>query len=204
MYGLGGAFAFRFVAILFSTFVMKMWWLQAIGAGYLLFVPLKHFWGHASSSGPTVKPGASFWGTVIAVELTDIAFAVDSILAGVALVRGDASKIWVVFLGAVIGIVLLRFAASAFIRLLEKYPAFDHVAYLLVGWVGIKLAFLAAHTFDKNVYNGSLHIHELPLWLFWGVLALIVVVGSWMSMAFKSKVVADYEDEINLIEESVE
>ena len=38
LYGLGGAFVFRFIAILFATIVLKLWWLQALGAAYLLFV----------------------------------------------------------------------------------------------------------------------------------------------------------------------
>ncbi len=71
--------------------------------------------------------GAGFWRTVIAVEVADIAFAIDSVLVGVSTVGFRPDKIWVVYVGAIVGVVLLRFAAAAFIRLLEKYPARDHL-----------------------------------------------------------------------------
>src|ERR1700712_2329022 len=76
-YGLGGAFVFRLVAILFASFVLKQWWLQGLGAIYLLAVPAKHFIKSARDRrDPKARPvGASFWMTVLAVEVTDIAFA---------------------------------------------------------------------------------------------------------------------------------
>lgn len=182
LYGLVGAFAFRLIAILFASLVLRQWWLQALGAGYLLWVPIKHFVQHSQDK--EVKAvGRGFWGTVVAVELTDIAFAVDSILAGVTFIDNKQSKLWVVYFGAIIGIVLLRFAASLFIRLLEKYPYLDHVAYLLVGWVGIKLAFLAGHSYD--IYNpGSLPFAwpEMHPLVFWGVLLSIAGFGSYFAL----------------------
>ncbi|HZH98751.1 MAG TPA: hypothetical protein VEX38_07245, partial [Fimbriimonadaceae bacterium] len=47
LYGLAGAFVFRLIAILFAAVVLKQWWLQAIGAAYLLFLPIKHFVKHS-------------------------------------------------------------------------------------------------------------------------------------------------------------
>lgn len=183
LYGLAGAFAFRLVAILLAKYVLSFWWLQAAGAVYLLALPIKHFVQHHRRN--EVKPvGGGFWPTVIAVELTDIAFAIDSVLAGVTFVSNRQDKIWVVYFGAVIGIVLLRFAAGLFIRLLERYPVLDHVAYLLVGWVGVKLATLAAHHYDSVVGLPGYTLHEMPTWLFWGVLLTIAVVGGLI--AFRS------------------
>jgi YkoY family integral membrane protein len=179
LYGLIGAFAFRLVAILLAGYVLQLWWLQALGAAYLLFLPIKHF-TNRSGDGPNAKPvGAGFWMTVIAVDIADIAFAIDSVLAGVAFIN-NPSKIWVVYLGAVIGIVLLRFAAGMFIRLLEKYPVLDHVAYVLVGWVGIKLAFLAGHSYHR-VNPSSPAIPEMPSWLFWAGLLIIGVGGTLLA-----------------------
>jgi len=182
LYGLGGAFLFRLIAIIFASIVLRQWWLQAIGSLYLLWVPTKHFISHARSR-KVAPTGASFWQTVVAVELTDIAFAVDSILAGVTFVDNRQEKLWVVYLGAVIGIVLLRFAASMFIKLLEKYPVLDHVAYLLVAWVGVKLAFLAGHTY--GVYHPeelSFHFPEMPQAVFWSVLLAIGGLGSFIAI----------------------
>ena len=93
---------------------------------------------------------ASFWPTVMVIELTDIAFAVDSILAAIALVGSPPKgtppdafhpKLWVVVLGGILGVILMRFAAAIFIRLLERFPRFELSAYLLVIVIGSKLLF---------------------------------------------------------------
>ncbi len=92
-----------------------------------------------------VKAGWDFWKAVIVIELTDIAFAVDSILAALALVgsspndKGFHPKLWVVVLGGIIGLMLMRVAAALFIKLLEKFPRFETAAYLLVTVIGLKL-----------------------------------------------------------------
>ena len=198
LYGLGGAFIFRFIAILFATIVLKQWWLQALGAGYLLFVTAKHFLGAASQK--EVKPAKrSFWATVVVVEITDIAFAVDSVLAGITFVGNRESKIWVVFFGAIVGIVLLRFAASSFIRLLDKFPSLDHVAYALVGWVGIKLAFISANSWSKlSPLNPS--IPHVPSHVFWPVLVTVALVGGFLATRRPDKNPPSRTDELQMIE----
>lgn len=85
----------------------------------------KHFW--------------LFWRTVLVIELTDIAFAVDSILAALALAGSRPEKLWVVITGGIIGVVLMRFAAVMFVSLLERFPRFEVSAYLLVLVIGLKL-----------------------------------------------------------------
>jgi YkoY family integral membrane protein len=104
--------------------------------------------------------GAAFWPTVLVIELTDVAFAVDSILAAMALAGGHVEKLWVVITGGIIGVVLMRFAAAIFIRLLEKFPRFEMSAYLLVVVIGLKL--LADWTANSD---WSFHDHFAEGWL---------------------------------------
>ena len=80
-----------------------------------------------------------FWKTVAVIELTDIAFAVDSILAAIALAGGRQNKLWVIITGGILGMILMRFAAAIFIRLLDRFPRFEIAAYLLVILIGMKL-----------------------------------------------------------------
>ncbi len=181
LYGLGGAFVFRLVAIVFASFVLDQWWLQALGGAYLLFLPAKHFLGR---SGGTKNPKANggFWKTVVAVELTDIAFALDSVLAGIAFITHPKTgvqdhKLWVVVTGAMIGIVLLRFAAAGFSKLLDRFPALDAVAYSLVGWVGLKLLSHALHRAHTQRAI-PLEIPGMSEPVFWGgMVAIFLVVG---------------------------
>ena len=198
LYGLGGAFIFRFLAILFATVVLKLWWLQALGAAYLLLVTIRHFVGIGKE--PKINLSErSFWATVLLVELTDVAFAVDSVLAGITFVDNDQRKIWVVFVGAIIGIVLLRFAASAFIRLIDRFPALDHVAYALVGWVGVKLAMISGSSWSK-LHRANAHVPELHPGLFWSVLLLIAFGGGFLATRHQDKNPPSRTSELEMIE----
>jgi YkoY family integral membrane protein len=95
--------------------------------------------GEAASCNVASHSMAAFWRTVLVIELTDIAFAVDSILAAMALAGSNPAKLWVVITGGIIGVVLMRFAAAVFIKLLDRFPRFEVSAYLLVVVIGIKL-----------------------------------------------------------------
>ena len=89
-----------------------------------------------------------FWWTVFVIEMTDIAFAVDSIVAAIGVVGSVPAgtpagawhpKLWVVIMGGFLGVVVMRFAAALFIRLLNRFPRFETAAYLLVVVIGLKL-----------------------------------------------------------------
>ena len=158
-YGLAGAFVFRFASLFAISFLVDVWQIQAIGAIYLLFMAGNHIFrkiikGKAEEKGAKkeVRSKGGFWSTVLKVEIADIAFAIDSILAAVAMavvlpntplpnIGGlDGGKFLVIFAGGMIGLIIMRFAANLFIRLLEKRPGLEIAAFAIVGWVGVKLA----------------------------------------------------------------
>lgn len=202
LYGLGGAFIFRLAAILLVSYLIQLWWLQAIGAGYLLFIMVKHFVVH-NQHRKEIKVGGGFWQTVIAVELADIAFAIDSVIVGVTFAK-SSDKIWVVYTGAIIGVILLRFAASVFIKLLDRFPAFDHLAYVLVGWVGVKLAFMAGHNLHRAVPSAPA-IPEMSLAVFWSVMVVLIIGGSIIGLRSGRKPELDTQaDEVEEILEGEE
>lgn len=178
LYGVVGAFALRFAAIALASFILKLWWIQAAGAIYLLYITGSHFASQANEKEVNSK-AQGFWQTVLAIEMIDIAFAIDSVLAGVAFVAGKHDKIWLVWAGAAIGIVLLRIASGFFVSLLERFPVLDHLAYVLVGWVGVKLAMLAAHS-AHTVHASTLAVPEMPEAVFWTGMAVVTVVGLWI------------------------
>lgn len=187
-YGLVGAFAFRIVAISLATFLLEWHIMKLIGGAYLLYIAIKHFVSHdgndsdeasapdGNGASPPTKY-AAFWPTVLVIELTDIAFAIDSILAAIGLVSdastahvGQHPKLWVVIIGGMLGVILMRFAAILFIKLLEKFPRFETAAYLLVILIGSKL--VAEYLFKWNFHNVS----GAPFWIFWtGMLGCFLV-----------------------------
>ncbi|MBI1757265.1 MAG: tellurium resistance protein TerC [Fimbriimonas ginsengisoli] len=198
-YGLGGAMVFRLIAILAASQVILLWWLQAIGGAYLLALPIRNF---MTRSHRGAKPGGKgFWPTVIAVEVADIAFALDSVLAGVAMIR-SLDKLWVVYAGAVIGALLMRFAAGLFIKLMARYPTLDHVAYLLVGWVGVKMAFMAGHNAGIALPASVPAIPEMPALVFWFVMAGIAILGGWFALRAPQEVTPETLEAAELVEEA--
>ena len=89
-YGLLGAFVFRFATLFMISFLVDVWQVQAIGALYLLFIAVHNIYGkyakkNEEDKGEKSKKKSGFWMTVLKVELADIAFAIDSMLAAVAL-----------------------------------------------------------------------------------------------------------------------
>ncbi len=176
-YGIWGAVGFRFIAILLSAVLLRFWIFKVLGGGYLLYLAFKHF-AHAESGAVTGPKGweRTFWGTVVAVTFADIAFSIDSILAAVAMADdfparfGDSGKLFIVFVGGVLGIITMRFVVRYFVILLDRFPGLAQGAYILVAWIGLKLVISGFHSAD---YIGF----HVPEWLFWPVMLAIAVIS---------------------------
>lgn len=135
----------------------------------------------------SVRFGKNFWMTVLVIELTDIAFAVDSILAAIALVGSAPAshpadlphpKLWVIVVGGILGIILMRIAAALIIRLLDKFPRFETAAYLLIIVIGLKL--LADWGFNSAANPHVVDFHDIAkpeFWIFWISMAACLAVG---------------------------
>ena len=138
-WGIIGAYVFRGVAILGAAYIISNPWLKIIGATYLIYLMCAHFTTAAAKENHEQShvnmASRGFWGTVAAIELMDLSLSVDNVVAAVAM----SPKLWIVCLGVFIGILALRFVAGACLKLLEKYPALEHVAFLLIGYVGFIL-----------------------------------------------------------------
>jgi YkoY family integral membrane protein len=175
LYGIVGAFIFRFLMLAAAQWIIRLWYLCAAGALYLAFIALRHFLFEAKTEAHEPKRKRGFWGTVVIVEFTDVVFAVDSVLAAVAL----SNRLWLVYTGCVLGIIAMRFAAGGFLALLEKWPGLEHMAYGLIGWIAIKLGIQS-----WGMYTGT-EAH-LPPAVFWSGMGLIIALGVLLSIQ-KSK-----------------
>lgn len=205
-YGIVMAFVFRFAALFAISFIANVWQIQAIGAAYLLYLGLKHIiQARIGKKDKKDREGAEndtagkgFWPTVGKIALADLAFAIDSILAAVALALGlpdsplrdfggmDGGQFIVVVLGGIAGLVLIKFAATWFIKLLSQRPALETTAYAIVAWVGVKLAVITLAHEDIGVLNH--HFPHSTAWtlVFYGVLVAIALLG-WFAPANKKQ-----------------
>ncbi|HEV8379281.1 MAG TPA: hypothetical protein VGP99_10560 [Tepidisphaeraceae bacterium] len=213
-YGLVGALVFRMAAIGAATWLLQWTVAKLLGGAYLVYVAVKHFFFEEDSEdeaksalneeqqgadrGASAEPSGgdaarkaitaaslSFWYTVAVIELTDIAFAIDSILAAIALVgqqrphdTGVHDKLWVVIVGGFIGVVVMRFAAVLFIKLLEKFPRFELSAYLLVLIIGGKLLADWGLNTKEHPHRVDFHDYRHPaFWIFWVLMVVCFSIG---------------------------
>jgi YkoY family integral membrane protein len=174
-YGILGAFGFRILATLFAAYMIRVAWVKLVGGLYLLYLAYKHFFAGGDPTEvrrvPPAKPWlglTAFWATVVKVELTDIVFAIDSILVAVAM----SPKMWVVITGGLLGIAAMRMVTGQLVRIVERYPALVDGAFIIIAWVGLKLLAEWAHSM------GYLHF-EVPKWISLGLIILIFLVSFW-------------------------
>lgn len=168
-YGILGAFVFRGTATLLAVFLIRLWWVKLVGGGYLLYLVVQHFGaGESAEARRTPKDAkpwlglSAFWATVVKVELTDIVFAIDSILVGVAM----SPKPWVVISGGFLGIVMMRLLIGQLLTIVKRYPPLVDGAFVIIAWVGAKLLVEFLHT-------AGLIRFQIPTWI---SLTLIVVI----------------------------
>ena len=174
-YGIIGAYVFRGLCLALAAWLITIWWLEPLGGLYLLWLA----WSHFTSRKSVVEEGEEavsvernflyrwsigllgpFWATVVAVEMMDLAFSIDNVVAAIAYVKSYPmpSKLVLVCIGVFLGILAMRFAATGFVKLMQKYPFLETCAFIVITVLGIKLVlsvprhFLAA----ENPFHGWL------------------------------------------------
>jgi len=177
-YGIVGAFVFRGAAILLAVYLIKLGWVKLLGATYLMYLVYRHFGGGQTAEERRAAPPAqpwlgltAFWATVVKVELTDIVFAIDSILVAVAM----SPKTWVILTGGVLGIVMMRMVIGQLLALVERYPALVDGAFIIIAWVGFKLLV-------EYLHSAGYIALEIPKWLSLGLIVVIFAIALGYSM----------------------
>lgn len=182
-YGIIGAYVLRTIATFLAVLLSQLSWIALVGGLYLIYLPYKHFTQHPDeeASGPdgaaVVATGlfglSVFWSTVVRVELTDLVFAVDSILVAVAM----SKKEWVIIAGGILGLTMMRLLTMQVLALIKTYPKLIDGAYIIVAWVGVKLLWEYAH--KTVMVNGHHAIPELPK--AWGIgIVVALFIGSFL------------------------
>lgn len=139
-YGIIGAYVFRVVVIFAGVWLMKHLWVKWAAAAYLIYLGISELFfkkeqNDGEVSGIQVGFLSPLWSTIIAVEMMDIMFSIDSIAVALSI----SNIAWVLIAGAMLGILTMRFAAQLFIKLIEKFPILEKTAFLLVLIAGLKI-----------------------------------------------------------------
>lgn len=136
--GLLGAYIGRGAMLLAASYIIANPWLKLVGAFYLIRLALDDLSAHGyNSEEEEVKQVKirGFWMTVLSVEMMDLAFSLDNVVAAVSL----SDKLWIVILGVFIGILVMRFAAGIFSYVVLREPILKTAAYILVFNIGVEL-----------------------------------------------------------------
>lgn len=171
--GLLGAYGGRALMLVLASVIIQNPWLKLIGAAYLIRLALDdlgapgHEGSEEDSTKPLVKQG--FWLTVLNVELMDLAFSLDNVVAAISL----SDQIWVVMLGVAIGILVMRFAAGIFSHVVEKEPILKQAAYILVFNIGVEI-----------LLEELAHIHFTDMARFGISIATIVLALAYAHLPF--------------------
>ena len=172
-YGMLSAFTMRGTATVMAVHLVSLGWVKLIGGLYLLYLPYQHFFGHSTTEQRAkIQPAKpwlglnAFWATVVKVELTDMVFAIDSILVAVAV----SNKPWVVVTGGILGIVMMRMVIGKLLTIIRRYPTLVDGAFIIIIWVGLKLLLEYGHQLGYVPF-------EIPKWLSLGLIVVIMGIA---------------------------
>mgnify|MGYP001180470293 FL=1 len=181
LYGLWGAYLFRFIVIGIGTYLIHLWEIKLAGALYLLYLSIDFFYKQRhpklktkkvqrlKNTAPVKKaPRKLFWHTVISIESMDIVFSIDSVLAALAV----SSNPVIVLIGGMIGILCMRGVAEVIIKLMAMIPELQPMAYVLIGIIALKL-FLALPPMHYEMPNTAFAI------LVFAILGLTILFHFW-------------------------
>lgn len=137
-YGIIGAYVFRGLALVFASLLIKILWLKVVGGLYLIYLAYSSLFKEQNDV--NVKPIKvpflnTFWSTVVMIEVMDLVFSIDNVFASVAF----TNNIYLICGGVFIGILAMRFATTMFVKVLERVPVLEKVAYWVIAVLGIRL-----------------------------------------------------------------
>jgi YkoY family integral membrane protein len=167
-YGIFGAYIFRFITIGLGTYLVQFTLIKVLGALYLFYIAYKGLF-KGEGEGETQNRGAGFWKTVLLVELMDIAFSIDSVIAAF----GVSTEVWVLFLGGIIGVLMMRGVAQVFLKLIDKFPELEQTAFILIAIIAAKMM--------VGVFG-----YELPQIAFF-VILIVVFLGTMLLSSQRRK-----------------
>ena len=156
IYGLWGAYVFRFILIFIGVWLFQYEAIKLLAGSYLIYLFISEcFFKHHGkkvqnedlfSSKKPVSQKKVFWLSVLNVEIMDLMFSIDSVAVALAI----SNKTYILILGALIGIFMMRIAAQFFITLIKKFPLLEKAAFVMVGLAGINIILKIK---DLNVFG---------------------------------------------------
>ena len=131
----------RILLILLSSFLLKYLFIRIFAGLYLIYLFISNIFLSNGQSDldnvneKSVKNNLKFFKVVALLSVTDFAFSIDSITTAVAI----SDQYILIIIGALIGVIALRFTSEIFLRLLEYFIRLERAGYIAIFIIGIKL-----------------------------------------------------------------
>jgi YkoY family integral membrane protein len=147
--GFIGAYAFRVIALFCVALIKDNPVLTMVGALYLVWLMCSEVTRakpkHEARAEGEGEGEAEFWPSVGKIGVLDLSLSLDNVVTAIAF----TDNIWLIYVGVLIAILVLRFFAGWCLRLLERFPFLEKTAFVLVGYVGLVL--LAKQWFGVHI-----------------------------------------------------
>ena len=133
---------FRILLILLSSFLLKFLFIRIFAGLYLIYLFFsnvilrnKKIDTSLSDDLSITNKNLDFLKVVALLSITDLAFSIDSITTAVAI----SDQYILIVIGALIGVIALRFTSEIFLRLLEYFIRLEMAGYIAILIIGVKL-----------------------------------------------------------------
>ena len=133
---------FRILLILLSSFLLQFLFIRIFAGLYLIYLFFsnvilrnKKIETSLSDDLSITNKNLDFLKIVALLSITDLAFSVDSITTAVAI----SDQYILIVIGALIGVIALRFTSEIFLRLLEYFIRLEMAGYIAILIIGVKL-----------------------------------------------------------------
>lgn len=190
LWGIWGAYLMRIIIVFVGVWLMEHSWVRLLAGAYLIWMAVNELFikSEAKQHHPQQEAHAfhlprehdhhnipsaglrALWQTILAVELMDLMFSIDSVAVALAI----SKEKWILISGAVLGILMMRIAASYFIKLIEKFPILIKTAFVLVGIAGVKVVAEVPALDIGNFHMPWLGLH-IPEIIFLPAMFLILI-----------------------------
>jgi len=140
--GITISLVFRILLILLSSFLLKFLFIRIFAGFYLIYL----FFSNVTLRNKKIETSFNddlsiknkkfdFLKVVALLSITDLAFSIDSITTAVAI----SDQYILIVIGALIGVIALRFTSEIFLRLLEYFIRLEMAGYIAILIIGVKL-----------------------------------------------------------------
>jgi len=137
---------FRILLIILSSLLLKYIFIRILAGIYLIYLFFSNLINKFNVDNQIKKNEENvnnrFIKVVALLSITDLAFSIDSITTAVAI----SDQYILVVIGAIIGVIALRFTSEIFLRLLDYFVNLEMAGYVAILIVGIKLILNTAFT----------------------------------------------------------